>query len=174
MRLWYYSERTAVPFRRILYGFAVALVISCTGHPIPDSDSKIRIIVDPSTPKEVLAPWLIYAGTRAHWIEKKFFDQNPGVRLYQYTFAEEVEARMYCVRLWRDVKAKDGVRNRYLDDLITVMDAGFLEEYVWTYFRDSNWKESNILRLVEFDHWQSLHLRGHEPETRAVAKNEGS
>jgi len=159
-------------YRNILYGLALALVIGCTGHAVSVPDSKVRIIVDPSTPKEVLAPWLFYAGTRAHWMEKKFFDQNPGAMSYKYSFTEEVEARKGCADLWREVKVKKGLTNCYLDDLAAVVEAGFLEEYIWTYLQDSHWRQPENLRLAEFDHWRSLNLRDHQPETRAVARIE--
>ena len=106
-------------------------------------------------------------------MEKKFFDQNPGATSYQYTFTEEIEARKGCAYLWREVKVKDDLTNRYLDAPVAVLEAGFLQEYVWTYFRNSNWQQPESLRLDEFDHWRSLNLQDHEPETRAVARIEG-
>lgn len=160
-------------YRYLLRGFFFASVLGCASHTISVSDSKVGIVVDPSTPKEALAPWLFYAGSRAHWMEKKFFEQNPGVTRYQYTFMEEVDARKRCAYLWREVRVKDGLTNRYLDDLVTVLEANFLEEYVWTYFRSDDWHQPNGLRLAEFDQWRSTNLRGHRPETRAVSRFEG-
>ncbi|OQW37413.1 MAG: hypothetical protein A4E19_13485 [Nitrospira sp. SG-bin1] len=157
-------------YRYLLGGILFSSLLACTSHTGSVSDSKFQIVVDPSTPKEILAPWLFYAGSRAHWMEKKFFEQNPGVTSYQYTFMEEVEARKRCAHLWREVRVKDGLTNRYLDDLVTVLDANFLEEYTWTYFRSDDWRQPNDLRLAEFDRWRSMNLQGHKPETRAVSQ----
>ena len=81
---------------RYLFGGFFALIRGCASDPVSVSHAKVGVVVDPSTPKEVLAPWLFYAGARASWMEKKSFEQNPGVTSYQYTFVEEVEARKGC------------------------------------------------------------------------------
>jgi hypothetical protein len=162
-----------MPYRCLLWGFFFVSVIGCTNHTVSVSDPKIRIVVDPSTPREALAPWLFYAGARAHWMEKKFFDQNPGATSYQYTFTEEIEARGGCAHLWREIRDKDHLMNRYLDDLITVQEAGFLREYIeyiWTYLRDVHWSQPESLRLEEFDRWRNANFRDHDPETRATAQ----
>lgn len=169
---YYFSEQPMLS-GIILYILVLASVIGCTSHAVSTQDLKSKIIVEPSTPKEVLAPWLFYAGIRAHWMEKKFLDRNPGAISYQYTFTEEVEARKGCAGLWREVRAKDGLTNRYLDDLVAVEEEDFLREYIWTYLKDVTWVQPEGLRLPEFDRWRSINLRDHRPETRAVARFEG-
>ena len=158
--------------RYLLSTLLLASVVGCVAHVSPNANLKTQIVVDPLTPKDALAPWLMYAGTRSHWMEKKFFEQNHGEATYRYSFAEEVAARDGCARIWLEMKAKDSRVNRYLDDLVTVHQAGFLREYTWTYFRDGSWSEPEGLRLAQFDQWRQVNLRGHELETKAIARFE--
>jgi hypothetical protein len=103
-------------------------------------------------------------------MDKIFLERNPGAVAYRYSFEEEVAARDGCARVWRDLKAKDGNSDRYLDDLAAVQAAGFLREYTWAFFRDPGWSVPEGLRLAEFDQWRQLHLQNHRPETRVVVR----
>ena len=134
----------------------------------PENADRRRPLDTERRPRTLANVW----GTRSHWMEKKFFEQNPGEATYRYSFPEEVAARDGCARIWLEMKAKDSRVNRYLDDLVTVHQAGFLREYTWTYFRDGSWSEPEGLRLAQFDQWRQVNLRGHELETKAIARFE--
>jgi hypothetical protein len=156
--------------RRLLHVFLLISVFGCTLHTPSPPDSNVTIIVEPSTSKDSLPAWLFYAAARAFWMEKKFFEQYPEATSYQYTFMEEVSAREGCARLWQEIRTKDARQNRYLDDLAAVHQSGFLREYVWVYFRDTDWEEPTGLRLTEFEQWRMIHLQSHKPETKAIAR----
>ncbi len=155
---------------RLLCAFLLTSILGCAHSAPPLPKSNVQIVIDPSISKPTLPAWLFYAGTRAFWMEKKFFEQHPEARSYQHTFVEEVAARGGCTKIWQEIKAKDGRQDRYLDDLANVDQAGFLREYVWIYFRDSGWSEPTDLRLTEFEQWRRFHLQSHEPETKATAQ----
>lgn len=156
-----------------LYAFILTVTLGCATSTAPTLDQKTEIVVDQSTPKDALAPWLVYAGERSIWMETKFYQEHPSESSYRYTFREELEARDYCARFWMKVKEKDGLQNRYLDDLIMVQKSGFLREYIWSYFRSDDWVKPEDLRLDDFDKWRYVHLRGHIPETRTVVRFTG-
>lgn len=113
------------------------LVITGCSHPTTDTaGTEQRIVIDPSTRKETLPVWLWYAGTRAYWMKKTFFERFPGTTVYRHTPDEEVAARDGCAHLWRELKSEDGRVDRYLDDLLAIQQSGFIREYVWFYFRE--------------------------------------
>ena len=146
------------------------LVITGCSHPTTDTaGTEQRIVIDPSTRKETLPVWLWYAGTRAYWMKKTFFERFPETTVYRHTLDEEVAARDGCAHLWRELKSKDGRVDRYLDDLLAVQQSGFIREYVWFYFREPDWSKPANLRLSDFDQWQDIHLKSHTPETKAYA-----
>ena len=155
---------------QLIYICMLAAIFGCTPSAPPLPDSNVQIIIDPSTSKHTLPAWLWYASTRAFWMEKKFFELHPEATSYQHTFLEEVAARGGCAKIWQEIRVKDGRQDRYLDDLTTVQQSGLLREYVWIYFRQSDWTEPPNLHLAEFERWRRLHLQSHEPETRAIAR----
>ncbi len=157
-------------YRHLLWLFTMALIVGCAAQTASRPDSRTEIVVDRSLSQAALPAWLFYGGSRSLWMDKTFFERNPGAVAYRYSFAEEVEARDACAQVWRDLKAKDGRSDRYLDDLATVQAAGFLREYTRVSFRDPGWSVPEGLRLAEFDQWRQPHLRNHRPETRVVVR----
>jgi len=153
-----------------LIALPLALVVGCSAHDASRSRSKSEIIIDQSLSKETIAPWLAYAGSRSLWIDKKFFQLNPGATSYQYTLAEEVEARQTCAAVWRHLRGKDGLSDRYLDELVAVMNAGFIREYTWAFFRVAGWSLPEGIKIKEFDNSRQQHLKNHKPETRATVR----
>lgn len=124
-----------------------------------------KIIIDERAEKETLPAWLAYAGTRAEWMEAKYYQRHPKSTHYSYTFAEELEAFQNLVTVWKETK--DGKRNAFLDSLIIVDQAGFLPQYVWTTFYDKEWNlDSAPKNVAAFRAWQQQNLRNHIPERR--------
>ncbi|MBI2348682.1 MAG: hypothetical protein HYV05_08515 [Deltaproteobacteria bacterium] len=154
----------------LLLAALLTVTAGCSAHAAPRPSPRTEIVIDRSVPQDALAPWLAYAGSRSVWMEKKFFERNPGAAAYRYTFAEELEAREACARVWSELRAKSGTSDRYLDDLVAVQKAGLLQEYTWVFFRDAGWSPPEGLRLAEFDRWRQEHLKEHRPETKALAR----
>jgi hypothetical protein len=151
----------------VSYAFILTVTVGCATSTAPTLNQKTKILIDQSTPKDALPAWLIYAGERSLWMKTKFYQEHPSASSYRYTFREELDARNYCSRIWIELKEKNGLQNRYLDDLILVQKSGFLPEYVWSYFRSDDWVKPEGLLLDDFDKWRSVHLTEHIPETRA-------
>ncbi len=47
--------------------------------------------------------------------------------------------------------------------MIAVRNAGYLKEYLWTYFRKPYWIQPQGFRLGDFEVWASHNLKGHTP-----------
>jgi hypothetical protein len=154
--------------RYFLLPLVFILFVGCAYHSASDRRLSTRIVVDSSLPEAARPAWLYYAGSRSLWVDKKFWEKNPGAAQYQYTFAEEVEARQSCAAVWRHMRESQRAKpEAYLDQLAAVANAGFIPEYTWTYFRDPSWAQPPDLRLSEFGVWRKTNLTDHKPETRA-------
>jgi len=81
----------------------------------------------------------------------------------------EFTARRHLVEAWEEQRAEHaGVHDPYLDSLLRVRDAGYLDEYTVSYFGRSNWVVPAEVRVDDFRRWQGRHLRGHRPQTRII------
>lgn len=81
----------------------------------------------------------------------------------------EFTARRHLVEAWEEQRsAHEGVTDRYLDALLRVRDAGYLDEYTVHYFRRRHWQIPAEVRVADFLRWQRDNLRGHRPQTRLI------
>ncbi len=83
------------------------------------------------------------------------------------TFPEEIAGRTAAVNVYEQMRNQGkNERDAYWDDVVKVSKAGFLPEYVWTYFRKPSWKESAApIKLAAFTTWQRSNLPSHRPVT---------
>lgn len=80
----------------------------------------------------------------------------------------EFTARRHLVETWDEYRHSEPAGDRYLDDLIRVRDAGFLDEYTVYYFGKSHWQVPIEVRVDEFRGWRKRELARHRPETRLI------
>ena len=81
----------------------------------------------------------------------------------------EFTARRHLLDAWERQRAEHpAASDRYLDTLLAVRDAGFLDEYTVRYFGRDHWQVPAEVRLGEFREWQHEHLRRHRPQTRII------
>jgi len=81
----------------------------------------------------------------------------------------EFTARQHLLDTWEGQRQEhDGATDGYLDDLLRVREAGFLDEYVVRYFGRGHWQVPVEVRIDEFRAWQRENLRGHKPATRII------
>ncbi len=84
-------------------------------------------------------------------------------------FSCEFTARQHLLDAWEERRSKhDSVSDPYLDRLMLVRDAGFLDEYTVRYFSRGAWQVPEGLQLDKFRKWQRENLRDHKPETRLI------
>ena len=127
---------------------------------------KGKVILDPSLLKapEIGCVWLTYAGARLLWINRDFKKVFPNATQYKYTFHEEYYGRAEQIE-FLNLNANDifsKFRDKHLEDLLRVYQAGFLAEYVWHYFYNPVWQMPNNLRLQEFQNWSATNLINHQ------------
>jgi len=84
-------------------------------------------------------------------------------------FGCEFTARRHLVDAWeRQRREHAGIADPYLDTLLQVRAAGYLDEYTVRYFGSDDWIVPAEVRVDDFGRWQRRHLRGHRPETRII------
>ncbi len=128
---------------------------------------SFTIEVDGSLPEHLGAPWLAYLMARAAYLDENRdqYSLSPGILIPK--FEEEVAARKDLAQIWKELKERTQSNNdKYLDELLSVHDGGFMREYVWTYLRQPTWtKQPRDLELKEFGAWERLHLEHHTAES---------
>ena len=113
----------------------------------------------------VLQSWVAYSLSRSA-CQLEIGGPNPA-RVSDYGC--EFSARQLMLDTWEENLAEDPtIRYEYLDDLVRVREAGFLDEYVVSYYGDRNWQVPVEVDVGAFTAWQRDHLRGHKPETRLI------
>ena len=81
----------------------------------------------------------------------------------------EFTARRHLVDTWQEQRLENGaVSDAYLDDLVRVNEAGFLDESTVSYFGHRDWQVPVEVRVDDFRIWQRQHLRRHRPQTRII------
>ena len=113
----------------------------------------------------ILQSWVAYSLSRSA-CQLEIGGPNPA-RVSDYGC--EFSARQLMLDTWEENVANDpALRHDYLDDLVRVREAGFLDEYVVNFYGESEWQVPIEVDVPAFRVWQVDHLRGHEPQTRLI------
>ena len=113
----------------------------------------------------VLQSWVSYSLTRSA-CQLDSASDNPA---RANSFECEVLARRHMLETWREKKLGNPLlANAYLDDLVLVDEAGFLQEHVARHFGRRNWSKPHTLALRDYRRWQARQLPDLEPETRLI------
>jgi len=113
----------------------------------------------------VLQSWVAYSLMRSS-CQLAIGGANPA-RASSYNC--EFTARRHLLESWETQRAEaPGIEDAYLDTLLTVREAGYLDEYTTTFFRRGDWQIPADNDIDAFDHWRQIHLRGHAPTTRII------
>jgi tetratricopeptide (TPR) repeat protein len=124
------------------------------------------------TPENAI--WMMYPIGRSVYISQhpNQYEQVPG-RIVP-AFAEEVEIRGKLVKIYQEMRAKDGKLDLpYFNDLSQVAASPFMREYVWTYLHQDTWGPAPAdLKLPAFDDWRKANLPNHRAVTRGGVRFE--
>jgi len=163
--------------RMIVIRRLIILLMFFAGAPCNSEEPKEKFgiglapeLVQPGANQTVTAIWLIYANTRASYAEKhreKIVMDERGV---VPSFDDELAARKEAVRFYKHMKTKKPEFNEaYWEGVAKASDAGFIEEYVWTFLSRPGWPDADKpKRLPEFKAYQERELRGHQGVTLAT------
>ena len=81
----------------------------------------------------------------------------------------EFTARQHLLDAWEKLRAEhDAAADPYLDDLIRVREAGFLDEYTVHYFGRKHWLVPAEVEVDEFRRWKRKNLQRHNPQTQLI------
>ena len=113
----------------------------------------------------VLQSWVSYSLTRSA-CQLELGGDNPARKI---SFDCEATARRHLLTSWQEKKMRRPVpTNPYLDDLVAIHQAGFLDEHVFGYFRQRGWSTPDDLEMRAYRRWSTASMPHHEPETRLI------
>jgi hypothetical protein len=168
-----------IVFRWVLVAIVTLLVLltfHASSQDKEDSKLEINAEIDQAAldgkPESVCSAWLGYGLARSNWIAENILDDLLSGKTYLHSFDEEYAGREALATIWSELKESEPLAaDKYLDELLSVMKAGFLREYVWLYLKSPDWNlEPEGLRLNEFKDWMKIHAKEHIVETLVVIK----
>ena len=113
----------------------------------------------------VLQSWVAYSLTRST-CKLEIGGDNPA-RNSDYSC--EFTARKHLLDTWIEQRAEHpDVTDAYLDALLAVRKAGYLDEYTVHYFGEKHWSVPAEVRIADFRRWKKANLRRHKPQTRII------
>ena len=113
----------------------------------------------------VLQSWVAYSLMKST-CQLEMGGKNPA---RNSSYGCEYTARRHLVEAWEMQRAEHpSARDAYLDELLEVRDAGYLDEYVVRYFGKRHWQVPVEVQIDRFKAWQRQNLRGHKPVTRII------
>jgi hypothetical protein len=81
----------------------------------------------------------------------------------------EFTARMHLVDAWETQRTEHpNASDAYLDTLLRVREAGYLDEYTVRYFGKRHWQVPVEINVDRFRRWERKHLPRHRPQTRLI------
>jgi hypothetical protein len=158
--------------RKILVFSAICLMLCLSLATAQEPEPRYVVLLDETllddnADSAVSAAWLSYALSHVNWVKDNYVDKDP-VTDYKLTFDEELLCRNNMVQVWFEIQEKTpGLKDSYLDEMLLVRNAGFLDEYVWTYHSQEGWPLPKDLQLEEFNVWLDENLNQHQPTTLA-------
>ena len=112
-----------------------------------------------------LQSWVAYSLSRSA-CQLGMGGENPA---RNSSYGCELTARRHLVDTWAEQRAEHpDATDPYLDDLLRVREAGYLDEYVVHFFGRPHWQVPAEVRVDSFRRWRRDELRGHKPRTRIV------
>lgn len=87
----------------------------------------------------------------------------------QSSYGCEFTARQLLADAWAEQRAENPtISDAYLDDMLAIREAGYLDEYTAYYFRRASWQVPIEVDVDSFVEWQQKHMRRHRPQTRLI------
>ena len=113
----------------------------------------------------VLQSWVSYSLTKST-CQLQIGGDNPA---RNSSFDCELMARRHLLQTWSEKQAETpGLGDSYLDSLMMIRQAGYLDEYVVQYYRQRDWVLPADLDMFSYRKWSGANLRSHRPQTRII------
>jgi len=128
---------------------------------------KVSVIIQATPVPEAGGVWAFYPMARSMFVTQhpELYTDQSGTVIP--TFEEEVYGR-FTLADGTDNLVKQGkpAPSKYLADILRIHQAGFLREYVWSYFCQPAWRDDQLPgKLLAFIAWARVHLNEHVLET---------
>lgn len=155
---------------RCLWLIALVLIAGCNSEiyardGVTDGDTFYLAPVASVDSDPALQSWVAYSLMRSV-CQLELGGTNPA---RQSSYACELKARDALVEAWAEQRADHrDISDDYLDELLAVRAAGYLDAYTAYYFQRKNWQVPDAVDVDAFDKWRRQHLRRHRPRTRIV------
>ena len=155
---------------RIALFIATAFLAGCTSDiyvrgGVTDGDTFYlaeRALTDDDP---VLQSWVAYSLAKST-CQLQIGGENPA---RASSYGCEFTARRILLDTWEEKRAEQPqIYDEYLDSLVLVREAGYLDEYVAHYFHHQEWLVPAEVDDRKFRRWRRRHLRKHQPETHIV------
>ena len=159
----------AVAMRTLVFGLLLALT-ACnttiyTKDGVTDGDTFYLAPHAWADDDPVLQSWVAYSLVRSA-CQLELGGDNPA---RNHDYGCEYTARRHLVDTWEEHRAEHpDVTDAYLDSLLLVRDAGYLDEYTVRFFGRDGWQVPAEVRVDDFRRWQAHHLEDHRPQTRLI------
>lgn len=112
-----------------------------------------------------LQSWVSYSLTRST-CQLQIGGVNPA---RESSFDCELAARRLMLESWTDKQLMNPLlADEYLDELVSIQRAGFLDEYVARHFRKKHWQLPDDVDIRAYRRWQRKNAPSHIPETYIV------
>ena len=119
--------------------------------------------------EEAFAAWMFYGIALVKWIDDNLPKDLVRYGLPDHSMSQELYALGEMITIWKILKEEsDSLSDPILDDLVLVLDAGFVREYIWEWSEGVRaTEEADGLRLNEFSEWRAKHIPNHSFERLA-------
>ena len=164
------SQRNLCRIMWYLWLVVLLLIAGCNNEifvrdGVTDGDTFYLAPVALDDTDPALQSWVTYSLVKSA-CQLELRGDNPA---RQSSYDCEFMARKLLVDAWVEKRAEyPGVSDEYLDELLAVREAGYLDEYTAYYFRRKNWQVPIEVDVDAFGEWRRQHLRRHRPQTRII------
>jgi len=157
-------------FRRWRLTFLALPLAACSGDiyvrdGVTDGDTFYlaqRALADDDP---ALQSWVSYSLTRST-CQLQIGGDNPA---RASSLECELTARRLMLLTWVEKKSLDQENtDQYLDELVRIRDAGYLDEYVARHFRKRHWQLPENININDYRRWQRTNIPSHKPETQII------
>lgn len=113
----------------------------------------------------VLQSWVAYSLSKSV-CQLEMSGDNPA---RQSSYHCEFKSRNILIDAWVERRANNPeLSDDYLDDMLRVREAGYVDEYTVYFFARDNWQVPVEVDVDGFSRWRRDNLRGHRPQTRII------
>lgn len=114
--------------------------------------------------------WTFYGVFLLHWT-MQCIPLRDATRSFTMPYAAMQFARAKQIQAWRETRSKYPETVPYMEEMIRIEEAGFLDDYLWRYLANPSWGSPPVpvsARRAEFERWMAENLPAHQPQTKAV------